>query len=1121
MANALVQTIRRQASPWLRRVWRVLPVPASTKDKAAGIVFRRAAWLVSWSATYKGWKAEQDRLEAYIAQLQEKAGFSRQHAGYKELSALGRPSNLLARAIAFYLPQYHPIPENDRWWGKGFTEWTNVRRSLPQFEGHAQPRIPGELGYYDLVEDPKIRRRQAHLAHQYGLSGFCFYFYWFAGKRLLETPVRAYADDETITFPFCLCWANENWSRRWDGRDDDVLIAQAHSADDDVAIIQHLSDYLQNSKYIRIDGRPLVIVYRPGLLPDAKQTALRWRRWCRENGIGEIHLAYTQSFETLDPATYGFDSAIEFPPNNMGLERQSDIVTPVSDAFDCRIYDWDDLARRAETYDDPGYTLFRGVTPQWDNTPRRMNSSTCLIGSSPGAYEVWLRQAALDAARRRKKFSERLVFINAWNEWAEGCYLEPDATFGYAWLEATRRALAEDIREVLVEPSELVASEQPAPPPQERKIIVMVHDLHRNGAQYLSLNFAKSLNTDFGYEVVIITSGDGELGPNFRSYGRIHALHQTRHTREAILAELTRLHSDGFDRAIINSSASGWIAPYMAEVGIASVGLIHEMPEIARTMKLAAGMQALDTHALATVFATEQVRDCTAHLVLGHAWRRPQILPQGLYKRQAIASLDEKVPAHRKVCEELGLPASARLIIGVGFGDERKGIDLFCRWAIASARLDKDLHFIWIGDIEAGMLRTCRALLERASDVSGNVHLIGFRHDTSSYYAGASAYVLTSREDPYPSTVLEALSAGTPCFVVAETTGIEDLAETGAVRILANSEAETVSAALTGFLSSHDAVREAATAGLELVQQKFGFRSFVGDILRLLGEPVPKVSVIIPNFNYAAYLPQRLATILNQSTPVWEIIFLDDASDDDSVERARKFLHNCPIRYRIIRNEENSGSVFAQWKAGVEMAKGDLVWIAEADDWAASTFVETASQPFADPEVVVSYTQSHQVNELGEIISPDYLDYVRDIDPDRWRRAFVTEGMQELTEGLSVKNTLPNVSGVLFLRGALARVLNDHFSEIAAYRVAGDWCAYMHLALQGKFAFDPRPLNYHRRHEASVTISRFGQKEWDEIERMQKSVIRVAEVPEEFRAKAREYLTLLAARIGDVDESYS
>jgi lipopolysaccharide biosynthesis protein len=190
-----------------------------------------------------------------------------------------------------------------------------VKPAAPQFEGHYQPHIPGELGYYDL-NNKETQKKQVEMAKLYGISGFCFYFYWFAGNRLLEQPLLQYLEDSTLDLPFCLAWANENWSRRWDGLDNEILIRQNYSKEDDINFISYLSKYLLDTRYIKINGKPLIIVYRPNLLPSAIKTANRWRKWCRENGIGEVFLAYTQSFEKKAPQEYGFDAAIEFPPNN-------------------------------------------------------------------------------------------------------------------------------------------------------------------------------------------------------------------------------------------------------------------------------------------------------------------------------------------------------------------------------------------------------------------------------------------------------------------------------------------------------------------------------------------------------------------------------------------------------------------------------------------------------------------------------------------------------------------------------------------------------------------------------------------------------------------------------------
>lgn len=1108
-ANSPPRALRRRLSITFWSLWRSLPLSGETRQLVMDFVFRRMPILVSWSATYRNWQAEARRRAAQLARLEEfrkaAAEAVEGSARYADLSALPRPDRLTARAIAFYLPQFHPIPENDAWWGEGFTEWTNVRRARPQYEGHRQPRRPAELGYYDLVANPAIQRRQAALAHQYGLEGFCFYFYWFGGKRLLETPIRAWADDAAITFPFCLCWANENWSRRWDGREDQTLISQSHSPTDDIAFIEHVAGYMRSGKYIRVKGRPLLIVYRPDLLPDAKATAERWRTWCRENGIGEIYLAHTLSFASDTPDEYGFDAAIEFPPNNMGLTPQTKLVEPVGEGITANICDLTELAAASTAYPRPSYRLFRGVTPQWDNTARRMDQATIMLDGGPSAYEQWLRNAAADMAQRESHADERLVFINAWNEWAEGAYLEPDSDRGYAWLAATRRALSAS-DEPLIEPGDLVPAE-PMPITRDRpKVIIVIHDLNRNGAQIHSLNLARVWRDVFGYDVTAIACDDGPLRRNFEAYGRLLILKKNLAGTDQFTASLQKLKAEGFAHAVINSSAAGWVSGHLVEAGISCLGLVHELPDIIRTMKLEDGLDALDRHARHVVFASEFKRDRTAREILGHPWSNPVIQPQGFYKADSILQPREKAKAAEGLRRRMELPEDTRFVIGVGFGDRRKAPDIFCRWAIEAARLDPRLHFLWLGGLSPDMAAACKKILAGAGETAGHVHFLGFQTDTGLYYRAASAYVLTSREDPYPSTVLEALACGTPAFIVAGTTGLQDVAGNPAIRLLNDAEPATFAAALTCLLSDEDESTVSASAGIRLIQQDHGFTSFAGDLLRLGGQFQPRISVVIPNYNYARYLPHRIATILNQEMPVWEIIFIDDASTDDSVEVAELLLKDCGIHYRIVRNSENSGSVFLQWQKGVELSRGEIVWIAEADDWASARFASVAAQAFRDDSVVISYTQSNQVSQDSKILSPHYLDYVADISRERWRRPFVHDGLIELAAGLSVKNTIPNVSGVLFRRDALEAILRKHMKEIRSYRVAGDWCVYAHMASLGRIAFDPQPLNYHRRHESSVTISRFTQAEWDEIARMQARVAELSVVSDTNVAKARAYL---------------
>lgn len=347
----------------------------------------------------------------------------------------------VVRLIAFYLPQFHPIPENDEWWGKGFTEWTNVTKAVPRFPGHYQPRLPGELGFYDL-RVPDILRKQANLAKRYGIGGFCFHHYWFGGRRLLEHPLDTLLNHPDIDLPFCINWANENWSRRWDGRDHDTLMAQQHSPEDDIAFAVSLEPLFRDPRYIRIDGRPLLMLYRPSLLPDAAATVRRWRSHFVRAGSGDPYIVMAQSFDEVDPTKYGMDAAAGFPPHNAGwngtqLQGTLNLFDP---EYRGQVVDYDQMASRAMANKPVEFTLFPGVCPAWDNEARKPNRGFCFIGSTPQKYGRWLAEACRTSLELTRP-DERIVFINAWNEWGEGAYLEPDRHFGYAYLAETARVL--------------------------------------------------------------------------------------------------------------------------------------------------------------------------------------------------------------------------------------------------------------------------------------------------------------------------------------------------------------------------------------------------------------------------------------------------------------------------------------------------------------------------------------------------------------------------------------------------------------------------------------------------------------------------------------------------------
>ena len=285
------------------------------------------------------------------------------------------------RALAFYLPQYHPIPENDAAWGPGFTEWTNVVRARPLFRGHLQPHVPADLGFYDL-RVPETREAQAALARQYGIHGFCYHHYWFNGRRLLDRPFQEVLDSGKPDFPFALCWANEPWTRAWDGRSGQVIVSQEYSAQDDIEHIRRLLPAFFDRRYVRVAGKPVFLVYKALSLPDPRATAERWREEAHRAGLPGLYLCRVEhEADRGDAEAIGFDAAVELQPDFAHLgpamrrsmpERVARRLRIGEQAYRWhRVYDYETFVERMQARAPADYKRFPGVTPSWDNTPRR------------------------------------------------------------------------------------------------------------------------------------------------------------------------------------------------------------------------------------------------------------------------------------------------------------------------------------------------------------------------------------------------------------------------------------------------------------------------------------------------------------------------------------------------------------------------------------------------------------------------------------------------------------------------------------------------------------------------------------------------------------------------------
>lgn len=376
------------------------------------------------------------------------------------------------RVIALYLPQFHPIPENDEWWGKGFTEWTNVKKAKPLCKGHVQPRVPADLGYYDL-RDPETRERQAELAREAGIEGFCYYHYWFGnGRQLLERPFNEVLVSGKPDFPFCLCWANHDWTNKsWKKgntqKTGSMIMQMQYSEEDHINHFYNILPAFRDKRYITVDGKPLFAVWAPRNIPNGKRFVELWQNLAKQNGLPGIHfVGYTANankklpngklslYETNKASAFyqsvldiGYDAVI-----SSGLTRaQSIIQGRLGLAWNILTYktripsssylDYSKVMRHYYVDEDAWENVYPTLLPQWDRTPRAGSKTEFLINSSPGKFQSTIEEAL--SYLKDKTSEHRILFLKAWNEWGEGNYVEPDQQFGHGWLDAIKNAINE------------------------------------------------------------------------------------------------------------------------------------------------------------------------------------------------------------------------------------------------------------------------------------------------------------------------------------------------------------------------------------------------------------------------------------------------------------------------------------------------------------------------------------------------------------------------------------------------------------------------------------------------------------------------------------------------------
>ncbi|PPD35119.1 MAG: lipopolysaccharide biosynthesis protein [Methylomonas sp.] len=354
-----------------------------------------------------------------------------------------------ARVIALYLPQFHPIPENDEWWGVGFTEWTNTAKAKPLFKDHYQPHVPSDLGFYDLRVS-ETRHDQAELAKAYGIEGFCYYHYWFAGERLLERPFNEVLASGSPDFPFCLCWANQTWSGIWHGAPNRILKEQTYPGKEDhIKHFQYLLNAFKDDRYIKVDGKPFFAIFKPEEIPNIKDVLALWRSLAVESGLEGIHFVGVGSAALGDnwkPESLGFDAS--FTPR---LPAKEDWVSR-RNIINWLYFQWKKLKGYPSVHDHnkviheilpksvDGVVDYPCIIPNWDNTPRSGKNGLVLTNSTPELLKLQIKKSLeiLDDY----SVSNKIIILKSWNEWAEGNYVEPDLKYGRSYLEAIKEEIS-------------------------------------------------------------------------------------------------------------------------------------------------------------------------------------------------------------------------------------------------------------------------------------------------------------------------------------------------------------------------------------------------------------------------------------------------------------------------------------------------------------------------------------------------------------------------------------------------------------------------------------------------------------------------------------------------------
>ena len=601
------------------------------------------------------------------------------------------------------------------------------------------------------------------------------------------------------------------------------------------------------------------------------------------------------------------------------------------------------------------------------------------------------------------------------------------------------------------------------------EVICIGHDAGFYGAQILLLNIIKNFVLVNKVQVHLLLAGGGVLVDEYKKYVASITILGV----DDFEAKVADLSNANIKYALANTVASGNVVEVLARHGIKTTTLVHELPWAIKNYNIEKAAKNSALHSNRLVFPASFVKNKFISSDYEINWSELLIKPQGLYNKNCYQ--DKPIEAYGEVRKNLGLNENDKIILGCGYGDFRKGVDLFC--LVAQLFENTHIKFVWLGNVTDDMSKHISA--------SCNVINVPSTADKNMYskiMVASDVFFISSREDPFPSVVLDALSVGKPVIGFKNCGGFDELISNNGLGYLCDIEnPDFLVEYIKKILSNEVEYQRIATLAIKVIERDYNFADYCLQLLDWLNISYFSVSVVVPNYNYARYLPLRLESIIKQTYPIKEIIILDDASNDDSLVVIQEFINNhLEFNIKLIVNKNNSGSVFQQWMSGIQLSSGDYIWIAEADDDCSPKFVQQLVNNLR-ANTVLAYSESKQIDGNSIVLAGSYRDYVKDISEHKWLISYHENGVQEIKEALCIKNTIPNVSAVIFKKLAVKPILDD----LLKYKIAGDWLFYTMILESGDIYYHSESLNYHRRHEDSVTKVGFGKLIYDEIESMQ------------------------------------